>query len=63
GLARHVGGLACEEQPRLSLGNNLRRSLDEVGPGQLVAEQYNQAYDLARSAHRNGHSVELPEEF
>ncbi|MFQ5491319.1 MAG: glycosyltransferase [Phycisphaerae bacterium] len=55
--------LACDENLRMVLGNNLRRYLDEVVSWDVVAGQYNHAYDLARSANQNGHRVELPSEF
>jgi 1,2-diacylglycerol 3-alpha-glucosyltransferase len=62
-LREKVIQLACDEELRLRLGNNLERYLDEVVCWKVVAGQYNQAYDLAHNAHHNGHAVELPEEF
>ena len=62
-LRDHVVRLACDEELRLGLGNNLKRYLDNVVSWDVVARQYNEAYELARDAHHNGHRVELPEEF
>ncbi|MHC4611669.1 MAG: glycosyltransferase [Planctomycetota bacterium] len=62
-LRRQVVRLACDEELRIQLGNNLRRYLDEVVSWEVVTGQYGQAYGLARDAHRNGHGIDLPEEF
>ena len=62
-LREKVIQLACDEELRLRLGNNLERYLDEVVCWRVVAGQYDQAYDLAHNSHHNGHAVELPEEF
>jgi len=51
--------LACDQDLRLRLGNNLRRYLDEVVCWKVVAGQYRQAYN----AHQNGHQINLPDEF
>jgi hypothetical protein len=37
--------------------------LDEVVSWNIVADQYYEAYDHARSAKRTGKKVELPSEF
>lgn len=55
--------LACNEQLRMTLGNNLRRYLDQVVSWEVVARQYNEAYALAREAKRTGASVRLDPEF
>jgi glycosyltransferase involved in cell wall biosynthesis len=55
--------LAGDEHLRLSLGANLKRYLDEVVSWEIVARQYNQAYELAREATRTGRSVMLDPEF
>ena len=55
--------MACDENLRLELGNNLERYLDEVVSWRVVAEQYNEAYELARHAVRTGNKVVLPLEF
>ncbi len=62
-LRRKVLQLACNEDLRLELGGNLRRYLDEVVSWNVVAEQYNQAYALARESVRTGRPVTLPGEF
>jgi hypothetical protein len=55
--------MACDEQLRLRLGENLKKYLDEVVSWELVANQYNEAYELARQSVATGRPVELPLEF
>jgi len=55
--------LACDEDLRLKLGNNLKRYLDNVVSWEVVARQYNEAYQLANKAKATGKKVELPPEF
>lgn len=55
--------LACDEDLRMQLGNNLKRYLDEVVSWEVVARQYNEAYELARQACKTGHHVKIPQEF
>jgi len=62
-LKEAVIQLACDEQLRLELGTRLKRYLDAVVSWDVVAGQYNQAYEFARAAKGNGHHVELPKEF
>lgn len=62
-LRRHVIELACNEEARLRMGENLKRYLDEVVSWEVVAEQYSQAYELARESTKTGIPVELPKEF
>ena len=62
-LRRKVIRLACNERLRLRLGENLKRYLDEVVSWDVVARQYNQAYELAREAKRTGIRVSLEPEF
>jgi glycosyltransferase involved in cell wall biosynthesis len=62
-LRRHVVELACNEEARLRMGENLKRYLDEVVSWEVVARQYDEAYDLAREATRTGKPVQLPPEF
>jgi glycosyltransferase involved in cell wall biosynthesis len=62
-LRDRVVRLACDEQLRLKLGENLRRYLDEVVSWEVVARQYFEAYELARDAKKTGHSVVLDGEF
>lgn len=62
-LRDKVIALACDEKLRLSLGENLRRYLDEVVSWNVVAKQYNEAYELAREASRSGIPVTLDLEF
>jgi len=62
-LRRHVVTLACNEEARMRMGENLKRYLDEVVSWDVVAEQYNNAYQLAREAVRTGRPVLQPLEF
>ena len=62
-LKRHVISLACNEGARMRMGENLKRYLDEVVSWDVVAKQYNNAYDLAREATKAGQPVQLPMEF
>jgi 1,2-diacylglycerol 3-alpha-glucosyltransferase len=62
-LKDHVITMACDEKLRLRLGENLKTYLDEVVSWELVANQYNEAYELARQSIASGHAVELPLEF
>ncbi|MFP4355123.1 MAG: glycosyltransferase, partial [Phycisphaerae bacterium] len=59
-LKDHVVRLACDEQLRLEMGENLKKYLDNVVSWNVVAEQYNQAYDLARESKNTGKPVLLP---
>jgi len=62
-LKNHVIELACNEEARMRMGENLKRYLDEVVSWDLVAEQYNEAYRLARTSTKTGKPVLLPLEF
>jgi 1,2-diacylglycerol 3-alpha-glucosyltransferase len=62
-LKDEVIAMACNEQLRLRLGENLKKYLDEVVSWELVASQYNEAYELARQSVVTGQPVELPLEF
>jgi len=62
-LRKHVVRLATNERLRLELGENLRRYLENVVSWEIVARQYNEAYELAREAKRTGKPVELSMEF
>lgn len=62
-LKEHVIELACNEGARMRMGENLKQYLDEVVSWDVVGEQYNEAYELARDAQKTGKHVELPLEF
>ncbi len=62
-LRDQVVMMASDEQLRLRLGENLKKYLDEVVSWELVAKQYNEAYELARRSVVTGQPVELPLEF
>ena len=62
-LKRHVIELACNEDARMRMGENLKTYLDEVVSWDVVAEQYNEAYIAAREAQRTGKPVLQPMEF
>lgn len=62
-LKEKVIRLACDEDLRMLLGDNLKRYLDEVVSWEVVAKQYFQAYELARDSKRSGQPVVLDLEF
>mgnify|MGYP005845022597 CR=1 FL=1 len=62
-LRRKVLRLACDEALRAELSSNLLRYLDEVVSWEVVARQYDEAYNLAREAKKSGARLELPLEF
>ena len=62
-LKEKVIKLACNERLRFELGENLKRYLDEVASWEIVAGQYNNAYELAHEAKRTGKSVIIEPEF
>jgi glycosyltransferase involved in cell wall biosynthesis len=62
-LRDQVIRLACDEELRLRSGENLKRYLDEIVSWEVVAGQYEEAYELARNAKATGKKVELPLEF
>jgi glycosyltransferase involved in cell wall biosynthesis len=55
--------LATNEKLRMALGNNLKRYLDEVVSWRVVADQYAQAYEIARDSVRTGQKPIIPAEF
>jgi glycosyltransferase involved in cell wall biosynthesis len=62
-LKEKVIRLACDEELRLTLGNNLKRYLEEVVSWEVVARKYNEAYNIAREAKRTGRPVYIEPEF
>ena len=62
-LRDKVVRLACHEGLRMTLGEKLKKYLDEVVSWEVVSGQYAQAYELAREAKRAGKKVELEPEF
>ena len=62
-LRKHVIELACNEGARMRMGTNLKEYLDNVVSWDIVAEQYNQAYELARKARETGRPVQIAMEF
>ncbi|HQH53785.1 MAG TPA: hypothetical protein PKY01_15250 [Candidatus Hydrogenedentes bacterium] len=62
-LRRKIVRLACDENLRLELGNNLENYLDTVVSWDVVTGQYDEAYELARASAFEGRAVELPIEF
>ena len=62
-LRHQVVTLACDEELRLKLGENLKKYLDQVVSWELVAKQYNEAYELASQSVASGQAVEFPLEF
>jgi len=62
-LRERVLRLACDESLRLHLGENLRRYLENVVGWHIIAQKYNEAYEIARNAWKKGERAELPQEF
>lgn len=62
-LKKKVIELACDEKLRLTLGENLRRYLDEVVSWEIVVRQYSEAYELARWSCEKKEPVVLDLEF
>ncbi len=62
-LKRQVIELACNEGLRMEYGERLKHYLEEVVSWDVVAQQYNEAYDLARQAKQSGKPVALPKEW
>ena len=62
-LRKKVIRLACHEEVRLELGENLKQYLEEVVSWEVVTAQYLQAYELARESKRSGQPVVLDSEF
>jgi len=62
-LRQKVIKLATDERLRLELGGNIERYLDQVVSWEVVAQQYNEAYRLARRSLRTGEPVVLELEF
>jgi len=62
-LREQVVRLACDENLRMELGWKLKQYLDTVVSWEVVAAQYYEAYDLARTATATGKNVVLPPEF
>jgi len=62
-LKQHVVELACNEDARMRMGENLKRYLDSVVAWEVVANQYNEAYELARQSTKTGKTITLPLEF
>jgi glycosyltransferase involved in cell wall biosynthesis len=62
-LRRQVLRLACDEGLRFRLGGNLKRYLEKIASWEVVAQQYNYAYRLARRAAIHGEAIEIPREF
>ncbi len=62
-LRDQVIRMACDEDLRHRLGDHLKRYLDNVVSWEVVANQYAQAYELARQAKATKSKIELPMEF
>lgn len=62
-LKEKVIRLACDEKLRLTLGENLKNYLDNIVSWEIVAQEYNKAYDLAIRAKQTGTPVDIDLEF
>ena len=63
GLRNKVVRLATDEALRMSLGENLKKYLDETVSWEVVARQYLEAYQLASREVREGKPVYIRPEF
>jgi 1,2-diacylglycerol 3-alpha-glucosyltransferase len=62
-LKHKIVRLATDEHLRMVLGNNLKRYLEDVVSWRVVANQYAQAYEVARESVRTGQKAIIPAEF
>ncbi len=62
-LREKVIRLALDEKLRLTLGENLKKYLENEVSWEVVARQYNEAYARANEAKRTRKPVEFPPEF
>ena len=62
-LRKKVVRMACDEKLRFQLGSNLRQYLDKTVSWEVVAEQYDESYAMARNAKLTGKKIEIPQEF
>ncbi len=62
-LKENVIRLACDENLRMTFGENLKRYLEEVVSWEIIANKYNQAYDLARNAKISKKPIIIEPEF
>ena len=62
-LRDNVIRMACDENLRVKLGDNLKQYLEEVVSWEVVAGQYYEAYDLAQQSKKTGNKVQLASEF
>ena len=62
-LKKNIIRLACDENLRMKFGENLKQYLDKVVSWDIIADKYNQAYELARNAKISGKPVILEPEF
>lgn len=63
GLRDKVIRMACDEDHRMRLGENLKVYLDNIVSWDVVAKQYAEAYHLARHAKETSQPVVLDPEF
>jgi len=62
-LKEKIIKLACDEQLRFKLGDNLNKYLNEVVSWNIVAKQYNEAYKIASDWKRKKKKINLKTEF
>ena len=62
-LRENVIRLACDENLRMELGENLKHYLEDVISWRIVAAQYDEAYEIARHANHSRQKPILPPEF
>ncbi len=62
-LQQQIIRLACDEQLRERLSNNLQHYLEKVVSWDVVSEQYVSAYEIARRAKVHGEPAQIPADF
>jgi len=62
-LRDNVIEMACDEDLRRRFNKNLKYYLKNTVSWEVVAQQYNEAYELANLVKPNGKKVDLPLEF
>jgi glycosyltransferase involved in cell wall biosynthesis len=62
-LRKKVIDLACDEEKRMRMGDNLKWYLENVVSWEIIARQYQKAYHLAREAKKTRKKVIIEPEF
>jgi len=62
-LRKHLIRLACDAELRMKLGSRLQEYLEKVVSWEVVTEQYDEAYSIARASALGGNPAQIPAEF